>query len=150
MAVSRHHHDIGETLTPESFHQPELGPDFYAAQSFLAPDGRRLCLGWMYSWERRVPEGAVRAGALTLPRQLQWADGHLRMAPVAEAAPLLQGEDPCVTREGGLLRVSDGKTTLLELPQEQVQSVQVLADGPAREVFLNGGETVCTFYLENS
>ena len=141
----------GARFTPETFSQPEQGPDFYAAQSFPAPDGRRLCLGWMYSWERQVPEDAHRAGALTLPRQLTLdARGRVRMAPVAEAAPLLRWEDPCLTRSGGKLRVSDGKTTLLELPQEQVQSVQVLADGPAREVFLNGGETVCTFYLENS
>lgn len=140
----------GERFAPETFSQPEVGPDFYAAQTFLAPDGRRLCLGWMYNWKRQVPEDAVRAGALTLPREVSLRGGKVVLAPVAEAAALLREEDPCVVREGGFLRVTDGKNTLLELPAESVTRVQVLADGHAREVFLNGGETVCTFYLENT
>lgn len=138
----------GERFTPQSFQQPETGTDFYAPQTFLDGRGRRLCVAWLYHWKRPVPEGAARAGALTVPREVRLEDGRVLLAPAEEAAPLLRAEDPCLSRRDGALRVSNGREVLLEMPEDQVRQVQVLADGPAREVFLNGGERTCTFYWE--
>ena len=42
----------GETFTPESFQRPLIGPHFYAPQSFLDPQGRRILMGWMTPLER--------------------------------------------------------------------------------------------------
>ena len=139
----------GEHFTPESFQQPEIGTDFYAAQSFLDGKNRRIVIGWLWNWNRPVPENAVRAGALSLPRELSLRNGKICMSPVAEAKPLLTHDDDCMERESGKLRINSGRRTLLELPEQDVHSIEILQDTRTREVFLNHGEVCCTFYLEN-
>ena len=137
----------GERFTPESFQQPERGTDFYAPQTFLDGKGRRVMIGWLWNWNREVPEGAVRAGALAIPRELVLRNGKLCNPPVEEARGLLTGPDGYALRENGVWKLTDGKRTLLELPEEEVSQIQVLADTRTREVFLNGGELSCTFYI---
>lgn len=138
----------GEHFTPESFQQPETGTDFYAPQTFEDHKGRRVMIGWLYNWNRQTPENAVRAGALSLPRELTLLDGKLCNAPVAEAGNLLTDTDECVKRENGRVIISNGRRVLLELPENEVRDIAVFADTRTREVFLNGGELSCTFYLE--
>ncbi len=138
----------GEHFFPESFQQPETGTDFYAPQTFLDPAGRRIVIGWLFNWNRAVPENALRAGALSLPRELSLKEGKLRMAPVSEAQELMTDTDPCVRRENGSVFVTNGKRTLLELPESEVRDLKIFTDTRTREVFLNGGELCCTFYLE--
>lgn len=64
----------------------DYGLDFYAPQTLEAPDGRRIMIGWMQSWEssRFHPDHAKWAGMLTLPRELSFADGRLIQNPVRE------------------------------------------------------------------
>jgi beta-fructofuranosidase len=79
------------TFTDERFH-PETaatldeGTDFYAAQTFAAPDGRRIAFGWMSHWGARAPERLNGwAGAMSVPRELFVApDGRLGRRPVRE------------------------------------------------------------------
>ena len=79
----------GQRFTPESVYKPEAGPQFYAPQTFLAPDGRRIAIGWMYNWGRPLDQGAKRRG--TEPGAGGKAGkGKDLLAPVREAAPLLQ------------------------------------------------------------
>lgn len=137
----------GEHFTVESFQQPELGPDFYAAQSFADGQGRRVLISWLYNWTRKVPENAVRAGALTVPREVTLQNGRVCTFPIEAARPLLKHEDECVLREGGMVKITDGKQVLLELPEGEVRRVDVLADGTGREAFVNGGEASRTFYM---
>lgn len=67
------------------FVELDHGHDFYATQTMLAPDGRRIVFGWMDMWEANMPEQADGwAGALTLPRELTLKDDHLYMNPVEE------------------------------------------------------------------
>ena len=54
----------GERFTPESVQHPAVGPNFYAPQSFLDPQGRRLVLGWMTPLGR---SGRSRPSAVRLP-----------------------------------------------------------------------------------
>lgn len=138
----------GERFTPESFQQPEVGTDFYAAQSFLDNKNRRLVIGWLFNWNRAVPENAVRAGALSLARELSLQNGRLFMAPVAEAKPFLTAQDGCVERRAGKVTVTNGRRVLLERPEQEVFSLEIYADTRTREVFLNHGELCCSFYLE--
>lgn len=138
----------GEHFTPESFQQPETGTDFYAPQTFEDEKGRRIMIGWLFNWNRQVPENALRAGALSISRELSLQNGKLCNFPVKEAEPLLTEKDPCVLREKGRVKIANSKRCLLELPESQVRSVQVLRDTRTCEVFLNGGEFSCTFYLE--
>ena len=64
----------------------DYGLDFYAPQTLLAPDGRRIMIAWMQNW------GTVGAkpchcrwfGQMTLPRELSVKDGRLYQNPVRE------------------------------------------------------------------
>ena len=81
------------TFEHGGFTELDHGHDFYATQTTLAPDGRRLVFGWMDMWESRFPEKADGwAGALTLLRELELKDDQLYMRPVKEAVQLRTAE----------------------------------------------------------
>lgn len=68
-----------------AFQELDFGHDFYASQTTLTSDGRRLVFGWMDMWESNFPEqGDGWAGALTLPRELVLEGERLRMQPAEE------------------------------------------------------------------
>lgn len=61
------------------------GLDFYAPQSLLAEDGRRIMIGWMQSWDSYLtPEGFTWSGMMTVPRELSVKNGRLFQTPVRE------------------------------------------------------------------
>ena len=68
------------------FVEMDHGHDFYAPQSFLTPDGRRIVIGWLDMWESPLPEQQDGwAGMLSLPRELSLsADNRLQMRPAKE------------------------------------------------------------------
>lgn len=71
------------------FSELDNGHDFYATQTTLTPDGRRIVMGWMDMWESEMPESSDGwAGALTLPRELFYQDGILQMKPIKELGQL--------------------------------------------------------------
>lgn len=81
------------TFKHGGFTELDHGHDFYATQTTLAPDGRRLVFGWMDMWESKFPEKADGwAGALTLLRELELKDDQLYMRPVKEAVQLRTAE----------------------------------------------------------
>lgn len=96
-----------------------------------------------------MDEDEVRRGCLTIPRVFSFnQDGRLCMNPVEEASFLLTKEDSHVQLGKWLCKVTDGQNILFECPAKDVQDVKILRDTHTCEVFLNGGETVCTFYFE--
>ncbi|PWL00668.1 beta-fructofuranosidase [Pantoea allii] len=81
----------GEAFTHDGqFIELDHGHDFYAPQSFLTPDGRRIVIGWLDMWESPMPEQQDGwAGMLSLPRELSLGDDNrVRMKPAAEVAAL--------------------------------------------------------------
>lgn len=61
------------------------GLDFYAPQTTLLPDGRRIMIGWMQSWDSNIrPADQKWACMMTIPRELQLKDGKLVQKPVRE------------------------------------------------------------------
>lgn len=73
------------TFERGEFQELDNGHDFYATQTTLIPDGRRIVIGWMDMWESVMPESHDGwAGALTLPRELVYQDGILKMKPIKE------------------------------------------------------------------
>jgi len=71
------------------FTELDNGHDFYATQTTLTPDGRRVVVGWMDMWESAMPESEDGwSGALTLPRELIYQDGVLQMRPIKELEQL--------------------------------------------------------------
>lgn len=78
-------------LEHHGFVEIDHGHDFYATQTMLTPDGRRVMIAWMNAWDSPMPEIEDGwAGALTLPRQLSVKDGALIQQPVAELKGLRQ------------------------------------------------------------
>ena len=74
-----------------SFEEIDKGHDFYATQTTLTPDGRRVMVAWMNAWDSPMYEKEDGwAGALTIPRELIVKDGKLYQQPVGEMASLRQ------------------------------------------------------------
>ena len=101
-------------------HELDHGHDFYAAQTLLAPDGRRLLWAWMDMWESPMPTQADHwCGALSLPRELSRDGERLRMRPARELAALRQSQtllQSCEVKSGSC--VLDVQGALLEFELE--------------------------------
>lgn len=98
----------GEVFQQVTDYAPvDWGHEFYAPQSFLAPDGRRLLFGWMGSFGAPLPcaqEGW--SGQLTAPREVRLRyDGtrpRLELVPAAEVTRLAEGAGAPEVWEGEL------------------------------------------------
>lgn len=64
----------------------DYGIDFYAPQTVLAPDGRRIMIGWMQNWDAcGVREDDMKwFGQTSCPREIQFVDGKLIQNPIRE------------------------------------------------------------------
>ena len=83
-----------ETFREETDQAIDYGIDFYAPQTVLTPDGRRVMIGWMQNWDAcaiREPE-APWAGQMSVPREISIRDGRLYQAPIREIESLRQGK----------------------------------------------------------
>lgn len=75
------------TFTEESDQAVDYGIDFYAPQTMLSPDGRRIMIGWMQNWDTSNAHSKERIwfGQMTLPRELSLRkDGRLIQKPIRE------------------------------------------------------------------
>ncbi|HPE38812.1 MAG TPA: glycoside hydrolase family 32 protein [Bacillota bacterium] len=159
----------GNTFQPRFRSTPEAGPQFYAPQSFEAPDGRRIVIGWFFDWKQKAPDYATHIGAFSLPRSLTISRHEVRLAPIQEAEHLLLHHHPCIdeSRNGLRIRIpaiwantsslSDCDTCissdeldkkygeLVTLPVNfydgQVDRIDILIDECSAEIFINGGQT---------
>ena len=76
----------GLDFHPEHHQAIDDGIDFYAPQTVLSPDGRRIMIGWMQNWDAcaiRKP-ASPWAGQMSIPRELSIRDGRLYQWPVRE------------------------------------------------------------------
>lgn len=64
----------------------DYGIDFYAPQTLIAPDGRRIMIGWMQNWAtiNLRDEEAPIFGSMTLPRELSLRGNRVYVNPVKE------------------------------------------------------------------
>ncbi len=70
----------------ESDQSLDYGVDFYAPQTVLSPDGRRIMIGWMQNWETcglKYPD-QLWFGQMSVPRELFLKNGRLCQRPVRE------------------------------------------------------------------
>ncbi len=82
-----------EEFTEEADQAVDYGIDFYAAQTVLTPDGRRIMIGWMQNWDtcnhRRI-HNEPWFGQMSLPRELSIKNGRLCQKPVRELEQMRQ------------------------------------------------------------
>lgn len=64
----------------------DQGIDFYAPQTVLTSDGRRVMIAWMQAWDtsKFVPKGQKWFGMFTIPREISIENGRLIQNPVRE------------------------------------------------------------------
>lgn len=70
----------------ESNQSIDYGIDFYAPQTTLTPDGRRVMIGWMQNWDTcsvRI-EDTKWYGQMSIPRELSIQNNKLIQRPVKE------------------------------------------------------------------
>lgn len=74
------------TFTRERVQLMDCGIDFYATQTTLAPDGRRLMTAWLQTWSDTMdkPQDSKWFGQLIFPRELHLKDGKIVQTPAKE------------------------------------------------------------------
>ena len=83
--------DFRGEYTLGEYQELDSGFDYYAQQSFAAPDGRRIALGWMAMPNADYTHPTVYFGwqhCLSVPRELHWTNGKLTALPVKELEQL--------------------------------------------------------------
>lgn len=74
-------------FVPEQNQSIDYGIDFYATQTTLTPDGRRVMIAWMQNWDtcdQNGTKGRRWFGQMTLPRELSIENGRLYQKPIRE------------------------------------------------------------------
>ena len=68
----------------------DYGIDFYAPQTILTPDGRRVMIGWMQNWDTSNLRTEIHRwyGQMTIPREIWIRDGRLWQRPIQEIESL--------------------------------------------------------------
>ena len=83
------------SLTRETEQTIDYGLDFYAPQTTLTADGRRVMIAWMQYWnsvEIRPVKDLPFFGQMTLPRELNVKNGRLIQNPVRELETYRSGK----------------------------------------------------------
>lgn len=133
----------------------DWGFDYYAPQSFLAPDGRRIVVGWANEWEwmplwkdwgPTYKEGWC--GFFSIPREVRMMeDGTLQFLPIAEVETMREDSKKkdvlAVTEKEKELTAGNGVCFELKLKIDLERT-----DANKLEIDLRCGEgrkTVCLF-----
>lgn len=80
------HFDENKNFVEENTQSIDYGIDFYATQTVVSPDGRRIMIGWMQNWDTCcVREDDMKwFGQTTCPRELHFVNGKLIQNPIRE------------------------------------------------------------------
>lgn len=83
-----------ETFIEEADQAIDYGIDFYAPQTVVSPDGRRIMIGWMQNWDTCNLHSPEKPwfGQMSLPRELSIKNGRLIQKPIRELENLRSNE----------------------------------------------------------
>lgn len=79
-----------ETFTEKDNHTIDYGIDFYAPQTILSLDGRRIMIGWMQNWDtcNLHTKSIPWFGQMSIPRELSVKNSILYQTPIRELESL--------------------------------------------------------------
>lgn len=127
----------------------DYGSDFYAPQITKTSSGRVIMIGWLSMWGMEMPEQADGwAGMMTIPRELIFDNGRVRVVPAGEMKTL-RGKR-FIKRNISLTEKTEFKNFCGEIG-ELLLEVD-LKNNPAFALELRADEderTVLTFDVEN-
>ncbi len=141
----------GERFAPTVCSTPELGPHFYAPQTFRDRHGRTLMLGWMFCIENGqifgngTPPDPEVNGQLSIPREITVRDGKIYSYPPEEYRHLLVDSDPDVLVTATTVTLNVPWKTPITYTAERIEDVKVFRESNMIEVFINRGEAVFSY-----
>ncbi len=135
----------GNRFTIGQVSEIDKGPDQYAGQIFRDNAGRNILIAWIPGW--KYAGFAERdIGCMSVPREIKLKDGLITAFPVKELQHLIKTEDPAVRRTGkGFVIERQGREPCVY--EGDVRDVHIIRDEYILEVFVNGGESVCSVLL---
>ncbi len=109
------------TLKEQAYQSVDYGIDYYAMQTLLAPDGRRIMIAWMQNWDTLAyrRNDSKWFAQMSLPRELSVKNGRLYQVPVRELdsmrANKVEYRDVVIKDTRITLDQIEGRTVDLEL-----------------------------------
>ena len=111
-------------FSKEQPHTLDYGMDFYAPQTTELPDGRRIMIAWMKSWDACViPNSQDWQGMMTFPRELEIKENRIWQNPVKELENYYQ--NPCCYEHTEI----EGETVLAGVEGRTIDLTVTLEDG---------------------
>lgn len=115
----------------------DYGLDFYAPQTMLTEDGRRIIIAWMQSWDNHMcPADYLWSGMMTIPRELFIKNGRIYQNPVRELENYRENpvvySNLCVEKETALKGIEGRSIDLiLSIKEGDYQNckIKVASDG---------------------
>lgn len=143
-------------FVPEEVVEIDHGQDFYAPQTLIDQDNRRIMVAWMQMWGRNIPSHELEhrwAGAMTLPRQLKISDGKLNqhlLPEIKRSMKELELGDPVIEfsklsiEVNGTCRFSLGNSSdFLEIGYDDIKQ-EVYIDRSHLKLEIRGEEELAT------
>lgn len=121
-----HHYEHGE------FTELDRGFDFYAPQTFVDHQNRRILIAWMgmgddqEQYHPTIQNGWIHA--LTIPRELKVVDDHLYQVPIQELQKLRQGQPH--TMYVDMNKENNEYSASIKPQSEIIVNVHLLTNGP--------------------
>lgn len=123
--------ETSKRFFPETDQAIDYGIDFYAPQTVVTPDGRRVMIGWMQNWDTCTLSREDRRpwfGQMSLPRELSVQNGRLYQRPIQELEHYRSGKiehKNVHLQERITLPGVDGRTVDLEITLRPVKGAEL-------------------------
>ena len=109
------------TLKEETVQSVDYGMDYYAMQTLLAPDGRRIMIAWMQNWDTTAHRcnDSKWFAQMSLPREVSVKNGRLYQTPIKELDAMrkdrVEYNDVVIDNDAITLDKIEGRTIDMEL-----------------------------------
>ena len=125
--------DAGDEFRSEATGLLDVGDHFYAPQSYLTDDGRRIMFGWVRTQLDPGWQGREWLGTISLPREVTIGARTVDLAPARELQQARGASRPVRVDESGTTRIDTGELACFELRVELTPATDLRAvtfEGP--------------------